>query len=474
MTPAKQENSSPSSPSLKHGGGRSPTKASKVRAGHTGRYVIRRQTESRRNDDDDDDSVVDEDEESEDDYCKGGYHPVRLDEEFKSGQYVIKSKLGWGHFSTVWMTHDKRNQRQVAMKIVKSARHYTEAALDEIKILNRINAGSDTEPGKSRLVKLHDSFIHEGIHGRHVCMVFEVLGENLLTVIRRYKHRGLPIPVVKRIALQTLHALDYMHRVCGIIHTDLKPENILCIPKGSDLSVSTSNELNVPDPSALERNLSNISLTAAETRSGDSPSRGLKRPNSSSESLTGSSASQHSCNEDHDPIPSKYKKYAFIETKLVDVGNACWIDKHFTDDIQTRQYRSPEVILKARYDETADIWSCACLIFELLTGDYLFEPHSGEHFEKDDDHLAQMWELTGDFPRDFALSGRDSHRYFDRHGRLKRIHKLSFWPLKDVLYEKYGYSKRESEEISSFLSPMLSIVGRSTAATMLKHDWLKR
>lgn len=29
--------------------------------------------------------------------------------------------------------------------------------------------------------------------------------------------------------------------------------------------------------------------------------------------------------------------------KLVDFGNACWVERHFTDDIQTRQYRSPEV-----------------------------------------------------------------------------------------------------------------------------------
>ena len=31
------------------------------------------------------------------------------------------------------------------------------------------------------------------------------------------------------------------------------------------------------------------------------------------------------------------------DCKIVDFGNACWIDKQFTDDIQTRQYRCPEV-----------------------------------------------------------------------------------------------------------------------------------
>lgn len=51
-----------------------------------------------------------------------------------------------------------------------------------------------------------------------------------------------------------------------------------------------------------------------------------------------------------------------ISVKIADLGNACWIDKHFTNDIQTRQYRSPEVILGGEYNFTADIWSCACMV----------------------------------------------------------------------------------------------------------------
>jgi serine/threonine protein kinase len=48
--------------------------------------------------------------------------------------------------------------------------------------------------------------------------------------------------------------------------------------------------------------------------------------------------------------------------KLADLGNACWIHEHFTDDIQTRQYRSLEVLLEAGYDSSADIWSVACMV----------------------------------------------------------------------------------------------------------------
>lgn len=36
--------------------------------------------------------------------------------------------------------------------------------------------------------------------------------------------------------------------------------------------------------------------------------------------------------------------------------------KHFTDDIQTRQYRSLEVLMGAGYSTPADIWSTACMV----------------------------------------------------------------------------------------------------------------
>lgn len=39
-------------------------------------------------------------------YRSGGYHAVRIGDAFKQGRYVVQSKLGWGHFSTVWLAWD--------------------------------------------------------------------------------------------------------------------------------------------------------------------------------------------------------------------------------------------------------------------------------------------------------------------------------------------------------------------------------
>lgn len=167
------------------------------------------------------------DEEDSEDYCKGGYHPVQVGEKFKEGKYTVVRKLGWGHFSTVWLSRDNSNSKHVALKVVRSAAHYTETAIDEIKLLNKIVQAKPDHPGRKHVVSLLDSFEHKGPNGTHVCMVFEVLGENLLGLIKRWNHRGIPMPLVKQITKQVLLGLDYLHRECGIIHTDLKPENVL-------------------------------------------------------------------------------------------------------------------------------------------------------------------------------------------------------------------------------------------------------
>ena len=74
---------------------------------------------------------------------------------------------------------------------------------------------------------LLDHFFHHGPHGKHMCMVFEVMGQSLLSLVKHYDYRGVPMAAVKSIARQMTIGLDYMHRVCELIHTDLKPENVL-------------------------------------------------------------------------------------------------------------------------------------------------------------------------------------------------------------------------------------------------------
>jgi serine/threonine protein kinase len=88
----------------------------------------------------------------------------------------------------------------------------------------------DSDPDdkfRERTVMLLDDFKINGVHGTHVCMVFEVLGCHLLKLIIRSRYRGIPLQNVRVIIKQVLQGLHYLHTKCRIIHTDIKPENVL-------------------------------------------------------------------------------------------------------------------------------------------------------------------------------------------------------------------------------------------------------
>nr|GMD25453.1 serine/threonine-protein kinase SRPK [Ipomoea batatas] len=462
------------------------------------------------------------------DYRRGGYHAVRVGDAFKHGRYVVQSKLGWGHFSTVWLAWDTQKSRYVALKVQKSDQHYTEAAMDEITILKEIAEGDPDD--KKCVVKLLDHFKHSGPNGQHVCMVFEYLGDNLLTLIKYSDYRGVPLHKVKEICFHILVGLDYLHCQLSIIHTDLKPENILLLsmidpskdPRKSgaslilpnDKSKSVSETGPSKDVKSSNRDLSKNQEKKIQRKAKQAAQKCVGKDATEEAELDTEASSPD--NSRHDgkrdqgstdrESDTKFQKDASIKTdgasdgnqgsqshkrgnrstrqkllaeaelkcKLVDFGNACWTHKQFTSDIQTRQYRSPEVLLGSKYSTPVDLWSFGCICFELATGDVLFDPHSGDNYNRDEDHLALMMEVLGTMPRKIALGGRYSRDFFNRYGDLKHIRRLRFWPINKVLMEKYEFSEQDANDMAEFLVPLLDFVPdkRPTAAQCLNHPWI--
>lgn len=76
----------------------------------------------------------DHDHEDFEDYRVDGYHPCHVGEIIDS-KYVLLQKLGWGHFSCVWLAFKLSDKNLYALKILKSAKKYTESAFEEEDIL---------------------------------------------------------------------------------------------------------------------------------------------------------------------------------------------------------------------------------------------------------------------------------------------------------------------------------------------------
>ena len=86
--------------------------------------MINSESQPLSDEEEDEQNIESSDEEQEDaeDYCKGchmtsllllmfvnsgGYHPVEIGDIY-NGRYHVIRKLGWGHFSTVWLCRDKK------------------------------------------------------------------------------------------------------------------------------------------------------------------------------------------------------------------------------------------------------------------------------------------------------------------------------------------------------------------------------
>lgn len=264
------------------------------------------------------------------------------------------------------------------MKIQKSAPQFAQAALHEIEILSAIAAGDPSN--EKSVVRLIDQFKHAGPNGQHLCMVLEFLGDSLLRLIKYNRYKGLEFHRVKEICRCILTALDYLHRELKIIHTDLKPENILLC--------STINPAKDPIRSGmtpiLERPEGNSNggavISSIEKRLKQRAKRAVARISERRSSMGDGVGVGRA-----PPKPARVLDGIDLTCKVVDFGNACWADRPIAEEIQTRQYRAPEVILQSGYSFAADMWSFACTAFELATGEMMFAPKpGGQGFSEDE------------------------------------------------------------------------------------------
>jgi len=131
-------------------------------------------------------------------------------------RYRIERELGAGGMATVYLAHDLKHSRQVAVKVLRPE---LTAALGHDRFLREITTTANLR--HPNILPLFDSGEVDG----HVFYVMPFIeGESLRDRLTR--EGALPIPDVLRIADEVADALSYAHGR-GVIHRDIKPENIL-------------------------------------------------------------------------------------------------------------------------------------------------------------------------------------------------------------------------------------------------------
>jgi len=243
-------------------------------------------------------------------------------------------------------------------------------------------------------------------HG-HVCLAFPKLGKSVFDFMKDNLYQPYPMSQVQHIAQQVLVSIKFLHSI-RLTHTDLKPENMLFVDSSYDSYWSDNARQNIH---ILQKS----------------------------------------------------------DVRLIDFGSATFDHEHHSTVVSTRHYRAPEVVLELGWSQPCDIWSCGCIMFELYTGNTLFQTHDNR------EHLAMMEHILGPIPNDMIKKSKKT-KYFqkgsldwDANTSEGKYVKENCKPLKE-----YATSERRiHSELFDLLTKMLCYdsVNRITASEALEHPY---
>lgn len=342
-------------------------------------------------------------------------------------RYEIKQEIGMGTFGKVFSCFDHKHGDMVAVKVVRSIKRYVDSAKIEADILDHVY-DCQAKQKTNYCLKLYSHFKFDD----HYCLVTEKLGLSLYDILKLNKYRGFPMRTIRRVARQLLQAMKFLRSI-NLIHTDLKVENVLFV---GDIA------------SSLTESGSNGVSTGNEEGGGDSSRR---RSSASVEQYPDSSL-----------------------IKIIDFGGATYDNEKKSTIINTRQYRSPEVLLETSWSFPSDIWSVGCIIAEIYLGGLLFQTHGNL------EHLALIERCCGLFPYRLLEQSPVSRQYFDSRGktRLSELSSESQDHVRDIkrLRDVFALEdRRDRSGIADLMKALLEIDPgrRATASQALQMTFVR-
>ncbi|GJE90011.1 kinase-like protein [Phanerochaete sordida] len=355
-------------------------------------------------------------------------------------RYLIHTKLGAGVWSSTWLVSDttaQKDKRYLAVKVLTldATKEHNGGIMLERKFLQEITDKGPLE----HLPALLDVFTVPRSGGQsHLCFAMDVYGQDVASFRRSAPQKALPVFTVKVIIKQVLRGVVGLHRQ-GIVHTDIKPDNMLLGTK--------------MDADALDEWLKTLGPSAMD-------------------------------GEVH-PLPAEYRyddpreKVKGMNVTLIDLGQAQRagpVGSQTAKMFSAFSLRAPEIILRSDFGTAIDIWAIGCIVFEMITGRWLFHPEGGdEDWSIEDDHLAKMIELTGErFSAAMLQRSQNAREYFDGNGDLLRVPELFYVKLEDALANYKTLIDDEVGPAAEFIKACIRLepADRPTAEALQAHPWL--
>ncbi|KAF4511465.1 hypothetical protein G6O67_003261 [Ophiocordyceps sinensis] len=357
---------------------------------------------------------------------KDGHYIVVPDAELTE-KYQITRLLGQGTFGKVVQARDRRRNKLVAIKIIRSVQKYRDASRIELRVLATLKAND--EENRNRCIHLRDCFDYRG----HICIVMDLLGQSVFDFLKGNSFVPFPNSQIQSFARQLFTSVAFLHDL-NLIHTDLKPENILLWD--NSYQTFTYNR-KIPSSS------STISRQATQRR-----------------------------------------VLLDTEIRLIDFGSATFQDEYHSSVVSTRHYRAPEIILGLGWSYPCDIWSIGCILVEFFTGDALFQTHDNL------EHLAMMEAVVGRRIDPYLVQainkmstrsgGNPASKYFKRlklcyptpeTTRGSRRFVKAMKHLQDVIPSNTTFFKNFLDLLSKIF--VYDPAQRITAKEALNHPWFK-
>lgn len=246
--------------------------------------------------------------------------------------------------------------------------------------------------------------INSFTYNGHLCIAFEALGDDIFDFLKKNYFHPFPLDHIRHMAYQLCYSVKFLHKK-GIIHTDLKTDNLVFVDS------SCTKQYNAEK----KRNIRLVNRT---------------------------------------------------DIRLIDFGCAVNDEIFHSFTASNRYYRAPEVILKMKWNSPIDIWSLACVLFELHTGDVLFNAE-----DNDLEHLGIMEKVLGTIPHILT----ENHKYYT-NGKLnfdwsQESLEHCFQPLRNSMKTKSD----DEMQLFDLLEKMLAYepCKRITAEKALEHPFFE-